>query len=58
PIYQRYSVLYSNQLLLDKYKKQVPETWEELIKTGRYIYEKEKENNNTLQYIYNGLFTG
>jgi len=45
-------------MLLDKYKKEVPETWDELISTGKYIYEKEKENNNTIPLIYNGLFTG
>jgi len=32
--------------LLEKYKKRVPLTWDELENTTLYIIEKEKENGN------------
>jgi len=43
---------------LDKHNKPVPETWKELVETGKYIYEKEKEENNIIPIIYNGFFSG
>jgi len=43
--------------LLDKYNKPVPETWDELIDTSKYIMEKEKENDSEL-ISFNGLFDG
>ena len=51
-----YDILYSNKELLNKYNKQVPKTWSELINTCKYIIEKEK--NNTDLICYNGLFDG
>jgi len=53
PIHVRYDVIYANMKLLQKYNKDIPKTWEELIETGKYI--KEHENDNSL-IIYNGLF--
>ena len=41
--------------LLNKYNKTIPTSWEELLETGKYI--KEKENDENLM-IYNGLFPG
>ncbi|ORY52140.1 hypothetical protein LY90DRAFT_702753 [Neocallimastix californiae] len=55
PIKVDYSILYSNTKLLDKYNKPVPETWDELIDTSKYIMEKEKENDSEL-ISFNGLF--
>ncbi|OUM62225.1 hypothetical protein PIROE2DRAFT_62022 [Piromyces sp. E2] len=43
--------------LLNKYKKEVPKTWDDLIKTGKYIYNEELKNNNNNYndlIIYNG----
>eukprot|EP00833_Pecoramyces_ruminatium_P008346 jgi/Orpsp1_1/1182378/evm.model.c7180000081039.1 len=50
------NALFSNKVLLDKYHKEIPKTWDELIKTGKEILEKEKELNNTELIGYNGLF--
>jgi len=55
PISVDISVLYSNQILLSKYGKEVPKTWDELISTANYILEKERELNNTELIGYNGL---
>ncbi|ORX47118.1 periplasmic binding protein-like II [Piromyces finnis] len=57
PIYISYNVLYSNEDLLNKYNKQVPLTWNELIKTASYILEEEKKQNNTDLVGYNGYFS-
>jgi len=49
------STLYSNQMLLDKYGKEVPRTWDELIDTARFILQKEKEENPNEDLVgYNG----
>jgi len=53
-----FSVLYSNEMLLNKYNKTIPKTWNELLETGKYILRKEKELNNTNLIGYNGLFGG
>ncbi|ORX58641.1 periplasmic binding protein-like II [Piromyces finnis] len=53
PIHVGYDVIYANMNLLQKYNKDVPKTWDELIEIGKYI--KEKENDDNL-IIYNGLF--
>jgi len=58
PIYADYTILYSNMVLLNKYKKRIPKTWEELYNTAKYIIEKEKELNNTDLIGYNGLLIG
>ncbi|ORX83696.1 periplasmic binding protein-like II, partial [Anaeromyces robustus] len=58
PFFQKYTTLFSNKPLLDRYNKTVPETWEELLETGKYIQKQERElhNNNDL-IIYNGMYT-
>ncbi|OUM70662.1 hypothetical protein PIROE2DRAFT_1202 [Piromyces sp. E2] len=56
PISIDISVLYSNNLLLSKYGKTVPKTWDQLIETGSYILQKEREQNNNALIGYNGLF--
>ncbi|ORX79048.1 periplasmic binding protein-like II [Anaeromyces robustus] len=48
-----YSVLYSNTVLLERYNKTIPKTWDELIETSKYIIEKE---NDPDLVAYNGLF--
>jgi len=55
PIYVDYDVLYSNMILLEKYQKRIPTTWDELIETAKYIIKKEKEEGNEV-VGYNGLF--
>jgi len=57
PLTNNYSVLYYNRELLKKYNKDVPKTWDELIKVGKEIVEAEKKlNNNSNLIAYNGLF--
>jgi len=58
PITVSYSVLYSNRNLLKKYNKRIPKTWEELMNTGKEIFEMEKKLNDTIPNltIYNGPF--
>jgi len=48
-------LLYSNNELLNKYNKSIPQTWDELIKTSRYILEQEKDPN---LIAYNGFMGG
>jgi len=55
PITLSYNGLYSNKVLLDKYGKDIPKTWQELMDTSKYILER--ETNNTDLIAYNGLFT-
>jgi len=43
---------------LDKYKKPVPETWDELIETSKYIIKQEHAQNNTDIIAFNGLYGG
>jgi len=42
------STLYSNRDLLNKYQKEIPKTWYDLISTSKYIFEEEKKYNNTI----------
>ena len=58
PITIDFTVLYYNEKLLQKYNKNYPRTWDELIETARYIVQKEKEANNTLLIGYNGMMSG
>jgi len=55
PISIDIGVLYSNQILLSKYGKQIPKTWDQVIETGSFILQKEKEENNNDLIGYNGL---
>jgi len=58
PSYMKYKVLYSNTLYLEKYKKPIPKTWDQMIETGLYILENERNlYNNTNLVGYNNLFT-
>jgi len=52
------TLLYYNQEYLDKYNKELPKTWDDLIETGQYILNEEKKLNNTDFVPYNGLFSG
>jgi len=54
-LYIDYSVLFVNREILNKYYQEVPTTWEELIKVGKIIKEKNEEND---LIIYNGFFPG
>jgi len=51
-------MLYSNNILLRKYKKPVPKTWDEMIETAKYILDEEKKLNNTDLVGYNGSYNG
>jgi len=48
PLTVDYGGLYANMDLLEKYNKSVPETWDELIETTNYIYERESPTNPEL----------
>jgi len=39
--------LYSNIKYLKKYNKTIPKTWNEMMDTGEYILNREKELNKT-----------
>jgi len=41
---------------LNKYKKNIPKTWDELMETSKYIINEEKRLNNTSIVGYNGGF--
>ena len=58
PITIDFSVIYYNEYLLNKYNQEVPKTWDQLIKTGKYIYEEELKRNNLNIIPYNGMFSG
>jgi len=49
-------LLFSNTQYLEKYEKEIPKTWDDLISTAKYIIERERENDNDL-IGYNGYFT-
>ncbi|ORX66087.1 periplasmic binding protein-like II [Anaeromyces robustus] len=55
PIAIDISVLYSNINLLNKYKKDIPKTWDEFLSTAKYILYQERKDNNTDLVAYNGL---
>ncbi|KAL6591196.1 hypothetical protein U3516DRAFT_805682 [Neocallimastix sp. 'constans'] len=58
PISSVYTILYSNMKYLNKYNKDVPKTWDELIETSKYIVNEEKKINNTNLLGYNGGLNG
>jgi len=43
PVFINISVLFYNIALLEKYKKEPPKTWDELLITSNYIIEEEKK---------------
>jgi ABC-type glycerol-3-phosphate transport system substrate-binding protein len=55
PLMVDYAGLYANKSLLEKYKRSIPETWDELIETTNYIYERESKVNPKL-HKYLGHF--
>ncbi|ORX81926.1 acetyl-CoA synthetase-like protein [Anaeromyces robustus] len=58
PLFLQFMVLYSSKLYLDKYKKEIPKTWNELIETAEYILNQESLlYNNTSLIGYNGFFS-
>ncbi|ORY16051.1 periplasmic binding protein-like II [Neocallimastix californiae] len=57
PLFFSMDVLFSNTMLLNKYNRKVPETWDQLLETAKYIKEEEKKLNNTEIIGYNGLFS-
>ncbi|ORX82031.1 periplasmic binding protein-like II [Anaeromyces robustus] len=57
PLYVDYGGLYYNELLLNKYNKTVPQTWDELIDTHNYIYYQESSIDPSLNK-YSGLPKG
>ncbi|ORY27406.1 hypothetical protein LY90DRAFT_513452 [Neocallimastix californiae] len=58
PVILDFTLLYSNRKLLNKYKKNIPTTWNELLETASYILEKEKQLNNTDIMGFSGLING
>eukprot|EP00833_Pecoramyces_ruminatium_P001306 jgi/Orpsp1_1/1175338/evm.model.c7180000053445.1 len=56
PGYIYFSIIYNNIKLLNKYNRNIPKTWDELLETGKYIMKNEEKQNNTDILIYNGLF--
>jgi len=56
-MFASFEVLYSNTTILNKYNKQAPKTWDELLETCKYILDREKDINPDL-ICYNGLFDG
>lgn len=51
-------MLYSNMEYLKKYEKEIPQTWDELLETAKYILENEKEKGNDKLIGYNGYIPG
>ncbi|OUM61936.1 hypothetical protein PIROE2DRAFT_11901 [Piromyces sp. E2] len=58
PVYLDFTYLFSNLIYLNKYNKTIPETWEELKETAKYIIKEEHSRGNTNLVGYNSLFTG
>ncbi|KAL6597101.1 periplasmic binding protein-like II, partial [Neocallimastix sp. 'constans'] len=56
PLTIDYSILISNSNFLNKYNRNIPKTWDELIDSGVYILNEEIKRNNTDFIVYNGLF--
>ncbi|KAL6613112.1 periplasmic binding protein-like II [Neocallimastix californiae] len=46
PLYIEYSMLFSNQDLLDKYEKSIPKTWDDLINIAKFIMTEELNSGN------------
>jgi len=58
PLFFDTNVLYSNTILLDKYEKEIPKTWDQLIETAEFIRDQEKDlYNNTDFDPYIGGFS-
>jgi len=58
PFSLTFFAFYANELLLSKYGLEIPKTWEEVVKTGKYILTQERElYNNTSLIGFNGLLS-
>ncbi|ORY59346.1 periplasmic binding protein-like II [Neocallimastix californiae] len=57
PLYVDYGGLYYNKILLNKYNMTIPATWDELIDTYKFIYEKETALGETIEK-FSGLPDG
>ncbi|ORX46946.1 hypothetical protein BCR36DRAFT_413887 [Piromyces finnis] len=56
PVEVDFNALYVNEEILNEYNQEVPETWDDLIKTSEYILKEEKKKNpNSDLTAYNGL---
>ncbi|ORX80889.1 hypothetical protein BCR32DRAFT_280131 [Anaeromyces robustus] len=56
PVFIKYKILLSNTILLNKYNKKAPRTWDELLETAEYIIQQEQEKYNRTIIGYNGSF--
>ncbi|ORX51135.1 hypothetical protein BCR36DRAFT_370082 [Piromyces finnis] len=57
PVEVDFNALYVNEEILNEYNQEVPETWDDLIKTSEYILKEEKKKNpNSDLKAYNGAF--
>ncbi|ORX46943.1 periplasmic binding protein-like II [Piromyces finnis] len=57
PVQVNFNTLYVNEEILKEYNQEVPETWDDLIKTSEYILKEEKKKNpNSDLKAYNGAF--
>jgi len=52
----KYTVLYSNINLLNKYDKKVPKTWDQMLETAKYILNEEYKAGKKGLVGYNGYF--
>jgi len=58
PVFFDTNVLYSNLILLKKYEKEIPKTWDQLIDTAMYIRDQERDlYNNTDFDPFHGIFS-
>ncbi|OUM62421.1 hypothetical protein PIROE2DRAFT_11271, partial [Piromyces sp. E2] len=53
PILLKFKILFSNDVLLKKYQKEIPKTWDDLIETAKDILKGENDEN---LIGYNGYF--
>ncbi|OUM70118.1 hypothetical protein PIROE2DRAFT_1800 [Piromyces sp. E2] len=56
PIHRDCTALYYNWVLLNKHNRKVPETWDELYDTAKYIRDEERKLNNTELVPFCGAF--
>jgi trehalose/maltose transport system substrate-binding protein len=56
PLYTDCGIMYYRKDLLDKYKKPVPATWEELYETAKYIQDEERKDPEKKNRFYGFVF--
>ncbi|ORX42187.1 periplasmic binding protein-like II [Piromyces finnis] len=56
PLLLKYTILYSNKILLNKYDEKIPKTWDQMLATGKRILEEERKNNNYDLIGFNGYY--